>query len=173
MKYFAKASLSSLVALSLLPATAQAATYSPTGSGSVVPTTVQVKKGIVLNCVLNANIVSDGTIQTNVGPSIPLPNGTRITSLTIPPGDALCGLVSVAGLPYKVQANSATEVEFIDVRVTGVTGNCRGNLKADLVGGVLKFTHTKSTIPSDPPGGSSCSIQGNVPTNPTASFSYP
>ena len=170
MKNFAKASLCAFTALSLLPATAHAGTYSPSGVGGVTATTVEVKKGMTLSCVLNAATNSDGTISTTGTPVAP-PAGTRITSLTI--AGPLCNLVSFTGLPYYIKATNSTDVEFIDVRVTGITGNCRGNLKAKLVSGVLQFTHTNSTIASDPPGGTPCSIQGNVPTSPTASYTYP
>lgn len=167
MKYFAKSSLGVLAALSLFPAAAQAGTYSPAPAGGVVPTTVEVKKGLTLLCTLNATTSSNGTISTTT------PSGTEIATLTISAGNPLCGLVAFTGLPYDVTTTSATDIVFNDVRVTGVTGNCRGNLKAKLVSGVLQFTHANSTIPSDPPGGSPCSIQGNVPTTPTASYTYP
>jgi hypothetical protein len=168
MKYFAKSSLGVLAALSLLPATAQAGTYSPSPSGGTTPTVVEVKKGLTLLCTLTATTSSNGSISTT------LPSGTEVATLTIAsPPNPLCGLVAFTGLPYDITTTSATDIVFNDVRVTGVTGNCRGNLKAKLVSGVLQFTHANSTIPSDPPGGSPCSIQGNVPTSPTASYPSP
>ncbi len=165
MKRLLKVSICTLASLSLLPAAALAGTYSPSGSGGAGPSTVQVKKGITLTCTLTASTTSNGTISSTGTPS-----GTKITSIALSGG--LCGAVSFTGMPYDVSATSSTDVIIHDVRVTGITGNCRGDLKAKLVGGVLQFNHA-NTIPSDPAGGSPCSMQGNVSTSPTAPYSYP
>src|SRR3546814_16716018 len=79
MKYFAKSSLGVLAALSLLPATAQAGTYSPSPSGGTTPTVVEVKKGLTLLCTLTATTRSNGSISTT------LPTGTGRPPPHIPP----------------------------------------------------------------------------------------
>lgn len=165
MKRLAKVSIGVLASLALLPATALAGTYSPSGTGAGGPSPVQVKKGITLNCTLTATTNSDGTISSSGTPS-----GTEITSIALSGG--LCGAVSFTGLPYDISTTSSTDITIHNVQVTGITGNCAGNLNAKLVGGVLQFTHA-NTIPSSPAGGSPCSIQGNVSTSPTASYTYP
>lgn len=165
MKNIAKISICALASLSLFPATAMAGTYSPSGSGTASSSSVQVKKGITLSCSLSATTSSDGTISSS-GP----PSGTKITSLSL--SGFLCGAVSFTGFPYDVSATSSTGVVIHDVQVTGITGNCRGDLAATLSGGVLTFSHS-NTIPSNPPGGSPCSMQGNVSTSPSASYTYP
>lgn len=164
MNNLKKIFVGTVAALAMLPTAALAGTYSPSGTGNAGPSTVQVKKGITLTCTLTATTNSDGTISTT------LPSGTEITGITLSGG--LCGGVSFTGLPYDITTLNATDVLINDVRVVGITGNCRGNLKAKLVGGVLQFNHA-NTIPSDPPGGSPCSMQNNVSTSPTASYTYP
>ena len=164
MNNLKKIFVGTVAAFAMLPTAALAGTYSPAGSGAAGPSTVQVKKGITLNCTLTATTNSDGTISTSV------PSGTKITGISLAGG--LCGAVSFSGFPYDITTLNATDIVINDVRVVGVTGNCRGNLRAKLVGGVLQFTHA-NTIPSDPPGGSPCSMQNNVSTTPSASYTYP
>lgn len=165
MNNLKKIFVGTVAAFAMLPTAALAGTYSPAGTGAAGPSTVEVKKGITLpSCTLNATIDSDGTISTTV------PSGTKITSISLTGG--LCGAVSFSGFPYDVTTLSSTDILINDVRVVGITGNCRGNLRASLAGGVLQFTHA-NTIPSDPPGGSPCSMQNNVSTTPAASYTYP
>lgn len=165
MKTIAKISICALASLSLFPATAMAGTYSPSGGGTAGPSSVTVKKGISLNCSLSATTNSDGTISSS-GP----PSGTKITNISLSGG--LCGFVSFTGFPYDVSATSASGVVIHDVQVTGITGNCRGDLAATLSSGVLVFS-ASNTIPSNPPGGSPCSVDGSVTTSPSASYTYP
>lgn len=164
MKKFTKISIATLAALSLAPATALAGTYSPSGAGAASGT-VQVRKGLTLNCTLNATTNSDGTISSSGAPS-----GTEITSISL--SGSSCGAVSFVNLPYDISATSGTGVIIHDVTVNGITGNCKGDMAATLSGGVLTFNHA-NTIPSNPPGGSPCSMHGSVTTSPTASYTYP
>jgi len=164
MNNLKKIFVGTVAALAMLPTAALAGAYSPAGTGGAGPSTVEVKKGITLTCTLTATTNSNGTISTTV------PSGTKITGISLTGG--LCGAVSFSGFPYDITTLNATDVVINDVRVVGITGNCRGNLRAKLVGGVLQFTHA-NTIPSDPPGGSACSMQNNVSTSPTASYTYP
>ena len=164
MNNLKKIFVGTVAALAMLPTAALAGTYSPAGTGGAGPSTVEVKKGITLTCTLTATTNSNGTISTTV------PSGTKITGISLTGG--LCGAVSFSGFPYDITTLNATDVVINDVRVVGITGNCRGNLRAKLVGGVLQFTHA-NTIPSDPPGGSACSMQNNVSTTPAASYTYP
>ena len=164
MNNLKKIFVGTVAAFAMLPTAALAGTYSPAGTGTAGPSTVQVKKGITLTCTLTATTNSDGTISTTV------PSGTKITGISLTGG--LCGAVSFSGFPYDITTLNATDVVINDVRVIGITGNCRGNLRASLAGGVLQFTHA-NTIPSDPPGGSPCSMQNNVSTTPSASYTYP
>ena len=164
MNNLKKIFVGAVAAFAMLPTAALAGTYSPAGTGAAGPSPVQVKKGITLSCTLNATTNSDGTISTTV------PSGTEITGISLTGG--LCGAVSFSGFPYDITTLNATDIVINDVRVVGITGNCRGNLRAKLVGGVLQFSHA-NTIPSDPPGGSPCSMQNNVSTTPTASYTYP
>ncbi|WP_447753085.1 hypothetical protein [Sphingopyxis fribergensis] len=165
MNNLKKISIGAVAALALLPAAVLAGTYSPSGTGNGGPSPVQVKKGITLSCTLTATTSSNGTIS-----STGVPSGTKITGISLTGG--LCGAVSFSGFPYDITTLNATDIVINDVRVVGITGNCRGNLRAKLVGGVLQFVHT-NTIPSDPPGGTPCSMQGNVATSPSASYTYP
>src|SRR3546814_20747042 len=87
MKYFAKSSLGVLAALSLLPATAQAGTYSPSTSGGTTQTVVHVKKGLTLLLTLTATISPNGSITTT------LPSGTEVATLTIDRQSVVSGKV--------------------------------------------------------------------------------
>jgi hypothetical protein len=166
MRNLKRISIGAAAALVMLPTIALAGTYSPTGTGAAGPTTVQWKQGVpLLTCVLTATISSDGTIS-----STGVPSGTKITGMTLANG--LCGAVIFNGLPYDITTLNATDIVINDVRVLGAASSCRGNLRAKLVGGVLQFRNT-NMIPSDPPGGTPCSIAGNVATAPTASYTYP
>jgi hypothetical protein len=165
MKNLKKISIGAVAALAMLPTAALAGTYSPAGSGTAGPATVQVKKGITLTCTLNATTTSDGTISSSG-----VPSGTKITGISLTGG--LCGAVSFSGFPYDVTTLNATDIQINNVQVVGVTGNCAGNLRAKLVGGVIQFVHA-NTIPSSPAGGSPCSMQGNAPTSPSGSYTYP
>ncbi|HEY9090722.1 hypothetical protein [Parasphingorhabdus sp.] len=97
-------------------------------------------------------------------------SGTEINNITL--AGTLCNAVAFTAQPYDVSATSATGILIHDVQVVGITGNCRGDLAATLSGGVLSFSHS-NTIPSDPPGGSPCSMKGTVSTSPSASYTYP
>ena len=166
MSKLKRMSVGALAALVMLPTTALAGTYSPSGAGAVGPGTVEVKGAFTLSCTLNATTRSDGIIS-----STGIPSGTKITALSLMGG--FCGGVLFEGLPYDITTLNATDVVINDVRIVGFIGNCRGNLNARLVGGVLQLRHT-NPIPSDPPGsGLPCSIQGNVATSPPASYTYP
>lgn len=167
MNKFTKLSLCAFASLSLFPAVAMAGTFTPPSSTATSVGTVTVQKGISLSCRLTATISSDGTISSS-GP----PSGTKITALSLSPGNILCGTISFVGLPYDVSATSATGIIIHDVRVNGITGNCRGDLAASVSGGVITFS-ASNTIPSDPPGGSPCSIAGTANTSPSVSFTYP
>src|SRR3546814_12227529 len=95
MKYFAKSSLGVLAALSLLPATAQAGTYSPSPSGGTPPTVVAVKTGLTLLCTLPAPTSSNGSISATP-PRVP-----AVPALSIPrPTQPHDGLLPFYGLPY-------------------------------------------------------------------------
>jgi hypothetical protein len=165
MKNLVKISISVLAALSLAPATAFAGTYSPSGAGAAGPSTVEVRKGITLNCTLTATTNSNGTISSSGAPS-----GTSITNISLSGG--LCSNISFTSFPYDISATSATGIIIHDVEVTGITGNCKGDLAATLSGGGLTFSHS-NTIPSNPLGGSPCSMKGTVSTSPSASYTYP
>ncbi len=166
MRYLRIISIGAVAALAMLPTAALAGTYSPAGVGGAGPTTVQWKHGVpLLTCTLTATTNSDGTIS-----STGVPSGTKITGITLANG--LCMGVIFNGLPYDITTLNATDVVINDVRVLGASSNCRGNLRAKLVGGVLQFQHT-NMIPSDPPGGTPCSLAGNVTTSPAASYTYP
>ena len=156
-------------ALAMLPVAALAGTYSPAGAGAFGPTTVEVKGAFIIACKLTATTSSDGTIS-----STGVPSGTRVTGVSLASSaGGMCAASIFSGFPYDITTLNATDVVINDVRIVGFIGNCRGNLNAKLVGGVLQLRHT-NTIPSDPPGsGLPCSIQGNVATSPPASYTYP
>ncbi|WP_033073511.1 hypothetical protein [Sphingopyxis sp. MWB1] len=166
MKKFTKISIATLAALSLTPATALAGTYSPSGAGSASGQQLEVRKGMTLKCDVNAGINSDGTISSSGAPS-----GTDITSISLSNG-SFCGAVAFTNFPYDVSATSGTGIVIHDVVVQGITGDCRGDMAATMSGGVITFNHA-NTIPSDPPGGSPCSMAGSITTSPTASYTYP
>src|SRR3546814_16590231 len=134
MKYFAKSSLGVLAALSLLPATAQAGTYSPSPSGGTTPTVVEVKKGLTLLCTLTATTSSNGSISPT------LPSGTDVATLTIAsPPNPLCGTVAFTGLPSAITTTRPDDIVLQELRVTGMHGNCRGNPKAKLANSLPPF----------------------------------
>src|SRR3546814_11346020 len=111
MKYFAKSSLGVLAALSLLPATAQAGTYSPSPSGGTTPTVVEVKKGLTLLCTLTATPSSNGSISPT------LPSCTEVAPLTIArPPNPLCGLVAFTGLSPALPTTRPPHTVYSHVR---------------------------------------------------------
>jgi hypothetical protein len=141
-----------------LATSASTQTFSPPG-GHTVSGPVTVSKGITLNCTLS------GTGNVTGG------GAATITSLSLTGG--LCGLVSFTGLPYAVTSTSLTSITIVDVRAVGITGNCRGNLTGAFNQTTGQITFTNATIPSDPPGGSPCVINGTVATAPPISFTIP
>jgi hypothetical protein len=165
MRNLKRISIGALAVLAMLPTASLAGTYSPSGAGALGPTPVQVKKDVTLLCTLTGTVSSDGSIS-----STGVPSGTKVTSMTLANG--LCGAVIFQGLPYNITTLNATDVVINDVRIVGSIGNCRGNLNAKLIGGVLQLRNT-NIIPSDPAGSLPCSIQGNVATSPAASYTYP
>ncbi len=81
MNNLKKMSVGAVVALAMLPTAVLAGTYSPSGTGTGGPSTVQVKKGITLTCTLTATTSSNGTIS-----STGVPSGTKITGISLTGG---------------------------------------------------------------------------------------
>lgn len=160
--------LLSIVSLCLI-ANVNAETWSPTGTIAIqsidpatgLPSTLQVKKGITLNCTMAGSAVVD----------INNPSDAAVGSLGLS-GGFLCGLISFAGLPYNLEGNADGTATLENVTVTAITGNCAGDLTGDFdqTNGYLTFTD--STIPSTS-GGSDCVVNGTVDTNPQASYTNP
>ena len=151
--------------MSLAPA-AFAETWSPTGAGTAGPNVVQVRKGLTLNCTLNATTNLNGSTG-------------QITSLQLTPASGplteQCPDIEFSNFPYNIEpdGSSLTSVIIQGVVVTAITGNCAGNLKAGFnqSTGVLTFTHT-NTVPATS-GIGNCSLAGNVSTAPPAHYTIP
>jgi hypothetical protein len=138
--------------------TASAQTYSPVSSTiALTTTTLTVHKGLTLNCTLtNSNLSTAST-------------PAQVTSLRLAGG--LCPSVTFTGTPYNVSTPDTSHIVIQDVRVVGITGNCRGDLAGSFSSGHIIFSN--ASIPSDPPGGSPCTISGTVDTNPSVSYTIP
>jgi hypothetical protein len=146
-----------------------AETWSPASTtGSVGPNVVQVRKGLTLNCTLHA------TTQTNSTGST-----AQITALNLTPASGLlteqCPDIEFSGFPYNIEPDgtSLTSIIIQGVVVTGLTGNCAGNLKAafNQSTGVITFSHS-NTVPATS-GIGNCSLAGNASTSPAASYTIP
>lgn len=139
---------------------ASAQTFSPEGAHTLSGA-VTVSKGITLNCTMS------GTGNVSSGDA-------TVTGLALSGGSlGLCGSISFSGLPYAVTSSSTNSITIVDVRAVGITGNCRGNLTGSFNQSNGQITFTNATIPSDPPGGTPCVIDGTVSTSPALSFTIP
>ncbi len=170
-RFVASSVLSTAIAAFGLASTAVAETWSPTGPVSLssidpmsgAPSTLQVSKGITLDCGLSGG----GSLAGS---------SALVNSLSLTAGDFLCIFVAFSNLPYNLEPEGGTSLDSVtleDVVVTAVTGNCRGNLTGDFDQTNGRITFTNATIPSDPVGGSPCVINGVVATSPAVSYTIP
>ena len=165
MKNLVKILIAGVASLSVAPA-ASAGTFSPTPGTTAYAASLQVRKLLTLQCEFTADITSNGTITTN-----PSTTGTFVTNVTLAAGDSNCDNVAFTNFNWPVTSVSGTTVQFNNVGVVGITGNCAGTLRANLSGGVITFSHA-NTIPSTS-GFGNCSLSGTATTSPTASYTYP
>ena len=143
----------------ILAGAASAETWSPTGPVSLSNIgPVTVSKGITLTC----GVSGSGTL-----------NGSNATVNSLALTGGLCGNVRFTSLPYNLEGTSPTSVTLQNVVVTAITGNCAGDLTGSFNQSTGVITFSGATIPSNPAGGAPCVINGQVATNPAASFTIP
>lgn len=159
MKSF-KAICVGMVASVALAGGASAQTFSPNGGVTLTSDgQLDVMKGLQLSC----DLTGTGTIA----------GGSKtVDTLDLTGSGGLCDLVNFTG-GYNVSSTSLTSVTIEDVQVVGITGNCRGDLIGGFDQSTGKITFASASIPSDPPGGSPCVVDGVVSTSPAVSFTIP
>lgn len=171
MKKFAKLLIGTVASLGIATS-ASAGTFSPTPGTTAYSADVEVRKLLTLSCEFTADITSDGTITGN-----PTTTGTFVTNVTLAAGDSNCDNVAFTNFNWPVTSIDATTVQFNNVGVVGITGNCAGNLRASVnsTTGVITFSHA-NTIPATS-GLGPCSLQSKpaspVNTTPPASYTFP
>ena len=151
------ATLSMAVAATALASTVEAETWSPTGTINLAGALV-VQSDITFFCILSGEATLNGS-------------SASINQLSFTGG--LCGGVFFLDLPYNIEPSSLTSVTLENVRMTGLLGNCFGDLTGtfDQLSGEITFSD--AILPPSPPSTLPCRFQGVVSTSPSASYTIP
>lgn len=140
---------------------ATAETWTPASTTSSLSGALQVSKLLgPFNCGVS------GSITTPAGSG-----NASLTSLALTAGDSTCTSITFTGGPWAVEGvpGSPKKVKIKNLGVTGITGNCKGDLEGTYLGsGQIQFVNV--TLPRTS-GLGDCKINGTIATSPALDFS--
>ncbi|WP_444940270.1 hypothetical protein ACJJI5_00800 [Microbulbifer sp. EKSA008] len=145
------------LALAIVSTGAVADTWYPQGTiGMANVGDIRVSSSYHFTCGLSGSITIDSAGNASLG------------SLSLNTG-FLCGAVFFNNLPYTLVGNVGDTVTLKDVTISGVTGNCFGDINGDFNQSTGEITFNAAVIPRVGIG-TDCEISGTISTNPQASF---